>query len=90
MSRKYVTRQSKQCSQNDCPQEDEQQSEQNRNFAVSALGHSAAITSRADVSITSLPEKRECSPKADRLVDRAKKGEQAAFLALFQTHARSI
>lgn len=33
---------------------------------------------------------REVSIKADRLVDRAKKGEQEAFLSLFQTHARRI
>lgn len=33
---------------------------------------------------------REVSVQADRLVDRAKKGEREAFLSLFQTHARRI
>lgn len=37
-----------------------------------------------------LPEVLDCSPEPDRLVDRAKKGEQAGFLGLFQTHARGI
>ena len=37
-----------------------------------------------------LAETRECSTEADRLVDRAKKGEQEAFLNLFHTHARHI
>jgi DNA-directed RNA polymerase specialized sigma24 family protein len=37
-----------------------------------------------------LPEAWNCSPQADGLIDRAKKGEQAAFLSLFQTHAPRI
>jgi RNA polymerase sigma-70 factor, ECF subfamily len=37
-----------------------------------------------------LLETRKCSREADRLVERAKKGEQEAFLSLFQTHARRI
>jgi DNA-directed RNA polymerase specialized sigma24 family protein len=37
-----------------------------------------------------LAETRERTIEADRLVDRAKKGEQEAFLSLFQTHAPRI
>lgn len=36
------------------------------------------------------PPTWRCSLEADRLVDRAKKGERAAFFRLFQTHARRI
>lgn len=37
-----------------------------------------------------LAETRERSTEPERLVDRAKKGEQEAFLSLFQTHARGV
>jgi RNA polymerase sigma-70 factor (ECF subfamily) len=39
---------------------------------------------------THLPETWKSPAEAECLVDRAKRGERAAFLALFQSHARCV